>query len=131
MYPIHWHVCGLLASLLVAAGGCSKSASDTGTVAPIPKPKEAASQLQQAFATAPAEVKQQATAASEALRAADYDKAMQSLQAINARKDLTAQQAMSAHESEVAMVARLIAAMEAGDPNARRAYEAYKKRRHD
>jgi hypothetical protein len=121
----------MIASLLVLATGCSKSANGTGGTAPIPKPKEAASQLQRAFVSASPEVKQQATAASEALRAADYDRAMQALAAMKARNDLTAQQAMSVHESEIAMVGRLIAAMEAGDQNAKRAYEAYKKRRRD
>jgi hypothetical protein len=114
---------------LVLVTGCSKSAKEAPSSAPVPKPAEAASQLQQAFVSAPPEVKNTAVAASESLRAADYDKAMQSLQTIKTRKDLTPQQFMAVHESEVAMVARLITAMEAGDANAKRAYEAYKKRK--
>ena len=131
MLSITWQVCGLLAALLVCFSGCGKSAKDAPSSAAVPKPAEAASQLQKAFVSAPAEVRNTAVAASEALRAADYDKTMQSLQAIKARKDLTAQQFMAVHESEVAMVARLLAAMEAGDANAKRAWEAYKKRRRD
>lgn len=131
MKPTACRACSLVVILLVAAGGCSKSAKDSPSAAPVPKPAQAASQLQQAFVSAPVEVKQTATVASEALRAADYEKAMQSLQAIKARQNLTLQQGMAVHESEVALEARLIAAMEAGDPNAKRAYERLKKSRRD
>lgn len=131
MHTFLWQNCGLLVSLLVAFSGCSKSAKDSPSPAPVAKPAEAASQLQKAFVSAPVEVKNTAVAASEAARAANYDQALQSLQTIKARKDLTTEQFMAVHESEVAMVARLLTAMEAGDANAKRAYEAYKKRRRD
>jgi len=131
MKSIVCQACGLVVLLLAASSGCSKSAKDSPSAAPVTKPAEAASQLQQAFVSAPVEVKNTAAAASEALKAANYDQAIQSLQTIRARKDLTAEQFMAVRESEVAMVARLITAMEAGDQNAKRAYEAYKKRRRD
>ena len=125
--PITWPICGLLAALLVAAIGCSRSADDEPKPVPVPTPAEAESKLQEALVSAPADVKSIAAAASEALRAANYEKAVESLQALKARKDLTPQQYMAVHESEVAMVDRILAAMQAGDLNAKRAYEAYKR----
>ena len=125
LHPILWRTCGLVAALLIACGGCGKSANSSSV--PVLKPAEAAAELQKAFGSAPEHVKNKAAVASEALRAADYDRAVQSLVTLNARKDLTPQQYVAVHESEVAMVGRLIAAMQAGDLNAKRAYEAYKR----
>lgn len=124
---IAWQICALLAALLVASSGCSKSPGNDAVPVPITTPAEAQSQLQETFASAPVEVHNLAAAVSEGLRLADYDRAVQSLVTLNARKDLTAQQVMAVHESEVAMVSRLISAMQAGDANAKRAYEAFQK----
>jgi hypothetical protein len=126
---VHAWSCCCVAVLVVLGGGCRKSATESPSAAPVTKPAEAATQLQQAFVSAPAEVKQTATAASEALRAADYEAAMRSLQAMKARQDLTPQQSMAVHESSAALEARLIAAMERGDPNAKRAYEQLRRSR--
>jgi hypothetical protein len=120
--------------LLLAAGsvlvtGCSKSGSSTSGSTPATTPKEAASQLQQAFSTSTPEVKTAATTASQALRTADYGQAVQALDTIKAKKDLTAEQTMVVHESEAAMEMRLLQAIEAGDPKAKQAYEQLKKRR--
>lgn len=115
--------CGLMAALLLVLSGCSKPAGGGPTAS---TPKQAATQLQQAFATANVEVKNQAEAASQALRTADYEKAIQSLAAIEARQNLTLEQGMAVYNSSIALVAHLVAAMEAGDPNAKRAYELLK-----
>jgi len=119
--------CGLLAACLLVVSGCSKSAKEGPAPVPVPTPAAVESQLQQAFGTAPAEVKGLVAAASAALRGADYEKTVQSLLAIKDRKDLTTQQFMAAHEFEVAMVDRIAAAMQAGDAGAKRAYEVYQK----
>jgi len=122
-------VCGLLTILLLALDGCGRPPADaTPTATPL-KPKEAASQLQQAFVSANAEVKSTADVASEALRTANYEKAIDSLQTIKARQNLTFDQGMAVYNSERALEARLIAGMNAGDPNAKRAYELLKQRR--
>ncbi len=119
----------LAAALLLASNGCRKS-SDKSDATVVPKdPKQAASQLQQAFVTATPEVKQTADVASEALRTADYEKAVQALAAIRARENLTFEQGMSVHNSMVALEARLITAADSGDANAKRAYEQLKKSR--
>ena len=121
--------CGLSAALLLVFGGCSKSAGDGGATPRTPK--EAASQLQQAFVNAPVEVKNDANVASEALRSADYEKAVQSLAAMKARQNLTLDQGVAVYNSMMALDARLIAAMEAGDPNAKRAWELLKRSKRD
>jgi len=101
--------------LLLAASGCGKSANERASSVPIAKPAEAASQLQKAFESAPAAVQSKAAAASEALRGADYHRAAQSLASLGARKDLTAQQYMAVHESEMALIGRIVAAEQSGD----------------
>lgn len=118
---------GLAVVLLSVLIGCSKS--DTDVLPAANTPKEAASQLQQAFVNANVEVKNDAKTASEALQNADYEKAIQSLQILKARQNLTFDQGMAVYNSMVSLEGKLIAAMEAGDPNARRAYEALKRSR--
>jgi hypothetical protein len=125
--PAGW----LAAALLVAATGCSKSPKEITTTAAPPQPKEAASQIQQAFTAAPVEVKKSAEVVSESLRTANYEQAVKSLQVIRAGQNLTFEQGMAVHNSERALVAKLLVAMEAGDPNAKRAYEMLKKSHRD
>jgi hypothetical protein len=120
---------GLFTVLLLVFNGCGKPQADVTPTATPPKPKEAASQLQQAFVSANVEVKNTANVVSEALRTADYEKAIDSLQTIKARQNLTFEQGMAVYNSERALEARLIAGVNAGDPNAKRAYELLKQRR--
>lgn len=120
---------GSLAMAVVLSAGCSKKAEDITPTATPPKPQEAASQIQQAFVSAAPEVQTTANVASEALRTSDYEKAIQSLQSIKARQNLTYDQGIAVYNSERALEAKLISAMNAGDPNAKRAYEMLKKRR--
>ena len=117
----------LLAGLLVAGNGCSKSSKEITTAGAPPQPKEAATQIQKAFTGASAEVKQTADAVSESLRTANYEQAVQGLAVIKAKQNLTLEQGMAVYNSEQALVARLVAGVEAGDPNAKRAYELLKK----
>jgi len=126
--PFHpTHVSALVAALLVASSGCTKSAKENISSGTPPQPKEAASQIQQAFTGASVEVKKTAEVASEALRTANYEQAIRSLQVIKAGPNLTLEQGMAVYNSEQALVAKLVAGMEAGDPNAKRAYELLKK----
>ena len=74
-----------------------------------------------------AEVKQTAKVASEALETANYEQAVQSLTVIKARENLTLQQGTAVYNSEMALEAKLIAGVQAGDPSAIRAYELLKK----
>lgn len=117
----------LAGSLLLC--GCGKSKEDAAVSATPPKPAEAANQIQQAFQSAAPQVKSQAEAYSESLRAANYEKAVQDLQTIKARANLTLDQGMVIYNSERSLEARLIAGVAAGDPNAIRAYELLKKQR--
>ncbi|MCC6823972.1 MAG: hypothetical protein V9H26_28900 [Verrucomicrobiota bacterium] len=119
--------CGLSLVLFLAVSGCSKADKEITVAATPPPPKEAASQLQQAFTGANAEVKQTAKVASEALETANYEQAVQSLTVIKARENLTLQQGTAVYNSEMALEAKLIAGVQAGDPNAIRAYELLKK----
>ena len=108
--------------------GCSQSGKDTPGATPATTPKQAATQLEQAFASSPVETKTAATTASQALQTADYERAAQAFEAIKARKDLTVEQTMAIHESEAAMMLRLAVAAESGDARAKQALEALKRR---
>jgi hypothetical protein len=119
----------LLVGILAAFAGCGKSSKEIAASAtPLP-PKEAATQLQQAFTAASPETKNIATQASEAIRSADYSKAVQSLYEIKGQTNLTLNQGMAIHNSEVALEAALISRVGAGDPNAKQAYDLLKKSR--
>jgi hypothetical protein len=114
-------------ALPLLLSGCSRSANQSGSAAPVLKPKEAASQLQQVFVTADPEVKSTATAATKALQTADYEQAIESLQTIKARGNLTFEQGIAVQNSMIALESRLISAAESGDANAKRAYELLKR----
>lgn len=117
------------ASVICMAGcGEGPAGSDAASASNVSrKPKEAAQPLEAVFASAPMEVKDNATIASEALKNADYEKAVVSLQVITDQGNLTLDQGMAIHQSKVALESRLISAMAQGDENARRAYELLKK----
>lgn len=104
--------------------GCGKSGEMTAE--PL-KPAKAVSQLQQAFAGAPAEVQQPVQLASQALQSTNYEQAIQSVRALRARRDLTADQSLAIYSCSRTLEDRVIAAMVAGDPNAKRAYEMLRK----
>lgn len=130
--PRHWRLvltCVASASMLCLVG-CGKPKDAPTQISATPaKPKEAASQLDQAFVGAEPEVKTVANVASEALKTADYESAVQSLQIIRERGSLSVDQGMAVHNSMVSLEARLITAMAQGDQNAKRAYEQLKKTR--
>jgi hypothetical protein len=106
--------------------GCSRSPEQAD--APPPRnPKEAATAIEQVFEQAPGENRQAAASAAEALRGGDYEKAVVHLEAMKLRENITVEQGLAIHQSIVAMEAKLVQAMEAGDPNARRAYETLKR----
>jgi len=115
-------VSGLGAALLLGLSGCGKSDEDQAYKS-VRTPKEAASQLEQAFANASPEVKQDASLAAQAMRAGEYEKAVLSLQAVRSSGSVNLQQGLAIHSSIVALENKLVSAMEAGDPNAKRAYE--------
>ena len=121
-----------LVFLLISAGvfiGCGNPTANSLERAATPKPKEAATQLELAFAGADAGVKSYATVASLALQKADYEAAVQALQTLKAQGNLTMDQGLAVHNAMIALEARLISAMDAGDANAQRAYEQLKKAR--
>lgn len=117
----------LLLSSIASLGlfGCGDSSPGTAEVVPR-NPGQAASQLEQVFASAPTEVKQSAEAAAVALRQADYEKAVVALQILRSRPGVTLDQGVAIHHSVVAMEAKLVSGVESGDPNAMRAYELLK-----
>lgn len=86
-------------------------------------PKQAASQLDQAFASANPQIKNGVENASEAMRTGDYEKAVVNLQMVKGTEALTVEQGLAIHSSVVALEGELIRAAEAGDPNAKRAYD--------
>ena len=129
-HPMSCARMGLALWLALDASSCSKP--ETGDAPPPPAtPKQAATQLQQAFAAAPPEVKQNASVASEALSAANYEQAIQSLQQIKAGQNLTLEQGRAVHQSMVSLEQRLLNGVAAGDPAAKRAYELLKKSHSD
>ena len=126
LFPIHGTVVMAAALMMLTAISCSRSTpEDPAAVAPK-NPQQAAAQVSAAFEQATPEVKQIATVAAESMHQADYEKAVISLGAIKESQGLTLQQGMAVHNSMVALEASLIQAIEAGDPNAKRAYELLK-----
>jgi hypothetical protein len=110
----------------LALMGCSKSTDEAEI--PMPEnPEEAATQVEQVFQGAPPELQKAVQVASEGLREADFEKAALSLQAIRHSESLTFEQGMAVHNSMVALEAEIIAAMQAGDPQAKQAYERLKR----
>src|SRR5437867_5328729 len=123
---IHFGIARIMApAALVLLTGCHQSDAAANAAAQR-SPKAAASQLRQVFETAAPEVKQNAEAASEAMRKGEYEKAVVSLQVIRTGTNVTLEQGLAIHNSVVAMEGKLISAMEAGDENARRAYRLLK-----
>jgi hypothetical protein len=114
---------------LIALSGCGKKEAKNEPTATPAKPREAATQLQQAFVAAEPEVKSVANAASQALQTSDYESAVQSLEMIKQKGNLSVDQGMAVQNSMISLEARLIAAMGAGDANAKRAYEQLKRAR--
>lgn len=119
-----WTLLSLSCSLFLAACGGAGS-SDEAVMAS--NPQQAASQLEQAFANSPGDVKENAGIASDALRSGDYEKAVVALEAIRAKPDVSLEQGLAIHSSAVMMEARLIQAAAAGDERAKRAYELLKR----
>jgi hypothetical protein len=117
--------------LFLAAAGCNQGGSNTGSTVAILKPNAAAASLEQAFGKSDPEPKNTAAMACEALRTADYEKAVVSLEVLRARRDLSVQQGMAVHEAEVTLTARLIAAMDEGDQKAKQAYDLLKRGKRD
>ena len=113
-------VLGLGAALLLGLGGCSKSDEDQAYKS-VRTPKEAASQLEQAFTDASPDAKQNAGLAAQAMRTGDYEKAVVSLQALRRSERVNLQQGLAIQSSIVALETTLIEAMDAGDANAKRA----------
>ena len=118
-------VFSLAALSIPLLSGCGRSKNDqefkVGST-----PKEAATQLEQAFQNTVPEVQQSVSVASQALRTGDYVKAVVTLQVIRNREGITLNQGLAIHSSMVALEGKLIYAMEAGDQNARRAFELLK-----
>lgn len=104
--------------------GCSKSGDDD--LKPATTPQQAASQLDQAFASSSGAIKQNAAAASEALKQGDYEKAVLSLQVVRSSPNVSVDQGLALHQSTVILESKLLHAMESGDPKAKQAYEVLK-----
>ncbi|MBI3852339.1 MAG: hypothetical protein HY298_18950 [Verrucomicrobia bacterium] len=86
----------------------------------VETPAQAATQIEQAFATADAEPKQSAGAIASALKTRDYEKAYVVLQTVQYRQDLTYEQAMAARNSMFTLQHQLAEASLRGDTNAQR-----------
>ena len=114
-------------AIALVIGGCNKGGSDSSVL----KPKQAASTLEQAFGKANEEIKNTASLATDALRTADYEKAVVSLGVLRARPDLSVQQQMAVQESEATLTSMLVTAMDAGDAKAKQAYEMLKRSKRD
>lgn len=106
---------------VLLSSGCGRN--DGGEAGMASSPAQAAGQLETAFSGAPAEYRKAASDASEALRAGDFNRAVESLGALRGGADVTLQQGLAVHGSLVVLEGRLAAAAERGDPQARAAYE--------
>ena len=118
-----------ISTVALLVGGCSDSESNSVMVVPS-NPKEAATQVEEVFQDASPPVREAATQASEAMRRGDYEEAVVSLQIAKNQETVTLQQGMAIHNSMVTMEASLIRAIQAGDPNAKQAYEILRRMKH-
>lgn len=114
-----------LAAVLGLAG-CGKPAGDADLALPD-TPAKAAEKVEEVFATAEPEARDMAGAASEAVRTGNYEKAVVALQSLKARPSPSMEQGLAVHGYMVNLEAQLIQAADAGDANAKRAFELLKK----
>jgi hypothetical protein len=113
----------------LAFTGCRKSPEAEAGLARTPE--QAASQMDQAFASSAPITKQLASATAEALRKSEFENAVVSLRTIHAKEEITPDQRAALYGSALTLEARLISAMEAGDKNAERAYQLLKELKRD
>lgn len=122
-----------MAAVITACGmmlaGCNKPDAEISASAVPLDPAAAASQLQKVFSAAPPEIRDHAVSASEAIRQSNYEQAIRSLYSMGVKTNLTLEQSIAVYNSQKSLEATLIAGMEAGDANAKRAYELLKKSR--
>lgn len=123
----------LSALLALTTPGCGRS-DRGGSLADAPPPEnpvQAAAQLEQVFTAAPPELKATVQAASTAMRSGDYEQAVAALIVVRAAGQQSMEQGIAIHNSTVALEHRLIAGIQAGDPNAKRAYDLLKRMKRD
>ncbi len=117
-----WAILGVAALL----SGCGKKSADADFKI-AETPAQAAQQVEEVFATAEPEAREMATAASEAVHSGNYEKAVVALQSLKTRPAPSINEGLAVHGYMVNLEAQLIQAAEAGDANAKRAYELLKK----
>lgn len=108
----------LAAGLFLTACGRRDSADQLV----VTDPKAAATGLEASFEGAPAAVRENVRLASEAMRQAQYEQAILSLGAVREQSNMTLEQGLAIHGAVVSMESELLAAIQAGDSNAKRAY---------
>ena len=118
-----------VAVALLVFAGCAKSPEGQAGLAKTPE--QAASQIEQAFASAELQTKELAEATSKALRANEFENAVVSLRTLHAKESLSAEQRLATYSSAVTLEARLIGAMQAGDKKAEQAYQLLKALKRD
>ena len=108
---------GFIAVLTLVVGivwtGCSK-ATDA---------KQAAVEIDKAFANADSATKQSAAIVSQSMREGQFDQAVVSLTAIQAKSDASPEQRKALQNSSIALQDELMRRMEAGDEKAKAAYK--------
>lgn len=114
----------IVALACLGSAGCKKASDDVHIE--TKNPKVAASQLEKAFSSAPPELAEHAKTAAQAMEAGEYERAISSLEVVRGNENLTLEQGIAVHSSVVSMETKLIQAIQAGDPNAKRAYELLK-----
>ena len=112
----------LAACLLLSGSGCHRDEASGVALSP----KDAAGQLNRAFAGASSETRQAAEQAADALRRGDFEQAVVSLTVVRAAPQITLDQGLAVHASTVLMESQLVSAAESGDEKARRAYALLK-----
>lgn len=119
----------VLCALGLVFCGCAKSADAEAGLAKTPE--QAASQMEEAFGSADAKMKELAAATSQSLRRNEYENAVVSLRTLHGNEALSSEQRMATYSSAVTLEARLINAMQSGDKNAERAYQLLKALKRD
>jgi hypothetical protein len=115
------------AALAAAVMLCTGCGSDDPEMELPKTPAAAAERIEEVFAEEQPVVRDTATAAREAVRVGDYEKAVVALQALKQRPAPNLEQGLAVHGYMVALEAELINASAAGDERAKRAYELLRK----
>ncbi len=108
--PRRWWGPVIVVATSLAVAGCSQEKEDLAVQLPS-TPAEAASRVEKVFAQAEPAAQETASAASDAVRTGDYEKAVVALESLTQRPSATLEQGLAVHGYLVTLEAQLVEAL--------------------